>query len=234
MLRATPRDTACTPKPCRSPWDRRGPLGMPAAAITSRTRQAVMRLQGQSRASPRPRRLGLADAVHQVEGVEQGGRHGHGLEDAATALLEGAEHQDAAGEVDAVGGQGEGASEMRQPVACRTAQKVRTSRGAGSGLQEGAALVLGQVEAAALGVEQLHARAGLVGTVHISSVSTAASDRRGAADRRRRGRRAGRRPGGADTELPIVYHPAGPQDLRDDTPISHFAPYRALDGIPAG
>jgi len=46
---------------------------------------------------------------------------------------------------------------MRQPVACRVPQKVRTSRGT--------------LAAVALGVEELHALLGLVETVHPNSVS---------------------------------------------------------------
>jgi len=44
---------------------------------------------------------------------------------------------------------------MRQPVACSTPQKVRTSRGApGGGGHKGIALVLGEIEAAAFGVTE--------------------------------------------------------------------------------
>jgi hypothetical protein len=85
-------------------------------------------------------------------------------------------------------------------------QKVRTSHGGLGGGQKGAALLLGAVEAAAFGVEELHALLGLVATVHNNSVS-----RRG----RRRHAAAGipaPRPSPVrprrwipDTELVIVY-----------------------------
>jgi hypothetical protein len=47
----------------------------------------------------------LADAVHQVERVEQGRGDRHGAVDPRLALLQGLEHQHAGGEVHAVGGE---------------------------------------------------------------------------------------------------------------------------------
>jgi hypothetical protein len=44
-------------------------------------------------------------------------------------LIQALEHGDPAGQVDLLGGQGQGVG-VRQPVACSTPQKVRTSRGA--------------------------------------------------------------------------------------------------------
>jgi hypothetical protein len=52
-------------------------------------------------------RLELADAVHQVERVEQGRRDGHSAVDPRLALLQGLEHKHAGGEVDTVGGERE-------------------------------------------------------------------------------------------------------------------------------
>ena len=108
----------------------------------------------------------------------------------------------------------------QEPVLCRDpgfgdaaaggvqggAEGAHLARGFGGGRHEGAALVLGEVEAAPFGVEELHAGLRLVTTVHPDSVS-----RRG----RRRHAAAGisaPRPSPArhcrwvpDTELSIVY-----------------------------
>ena len=51
------------------------------------------------------------------------------------------------------------------------AEGAHLARGLGGGGDEGAALVLGEVEAAAFGVVELHAGLGLIETVHMSSVS---------------------------------------------------------------
>jgi hypothetical protein len=56
-----------------------------------------MRLQSPARG------LTLADALHQVERVEQG--RGHGAVDPAFPLPQALQHQDAGGEIDAIGGQ---------------------------------------------------------------------------------------------------------------------------------
>ena len=46
--------------------------------------------------------LRLAEAVHEVELVQEAGGHRHGPVDAPAALLEGLEHDRPAGEVDAL------------------------------------------------------------------------------------------------------------------------------------
>ncbi len=51
------------------------------------------------------------------------------------------------------------------------AEGADLARGLGGGGHEGAALVLGEIEAAAFSVVELHARLGLIDTVHINSVS---------------------------------------------------------------
>ena len=48
-------------------------------------------------------RLQFADAVHEIERVEQGRGDGHGAVDPRLALLQGLEHQHAGGEVDTIG-----------------------------------------------------------------------------------------------------------------------------------
>jgi hypothetical protein len=50
--------------------------------------------------------LGFSDPVHEVELVEQPGRHRHGPVDAPAALLQALEHDRLAGEVDPLGRQG--------------------------------------------------------------------------------------------------------------------------------
>jgi len=60
------------------------------------------------------------------------------------------------------------------------AEGADLARGFGCGGHEGAALVLGEIEAAAFGVIELHARLGLIDTVHMNSVSQRAQRSHGA------------------------------------------------------
>ena len=60
------------------------------------------------------------------------------------------------------------------------AEGPHLARGLGGSGHEGAALLLGEVEAAAFGVVKLHARPGLIETVHMNSVSRRAQQRHGA------------------------------------------------------
>ena len=53
--------------------------------------------------------------MHQVERLQQRGRHRHGAVDAAAALLQALEHELARGEVDAIDGQRQGL-DKRQPA----------------------------------------------------------------------------------------------------------------------
>jgi hypothetical protein len=82
--------------------------------------------------------LPLADAVHQVEGVEQGRGHRHGAVDAALPLLQALDHQHAGGEVDAIGGQ-------RQRLG-------EAAAGIGQGHTQGAHLTISQLGGAEEGV----------------------------------------------------------------------------------
>jgi hypothetical protein len=99
---------------------------------------------------------------------------------------------------------------IRQPVACHTPQNVRTSRKAFAAADnEGSALILGEVEAAALGVEKLYT-AGVPGrlfdTVHMNSVrgGVGCCHPGGQVVHRKRGR-AGDACRIPDTELAILY-----------------------------
>ena len=73
--------------------------------------------------------LGLAEAVHQVELVEEPRRHRHGPVDAAAALLEGLEDHGLTREVDVLGRERECLGDPA-PVVWSTPQRVRTGRAA--------------------------------------------------------------------------------------------------------
>ena len=147
--------------------------------------------------------------MHQVERVEQLGRDRHGAEDARAPLLQALEHDDAARQVDALGGQPEGLGDAAAGGVQHAAEGAHLAPGLGSGGAKGAALLFGQVEAAAFAIMQLHPLRGGPGcgfaTVHRHSVSRRAG--------RRHGKGAiipgssppgGTRPGCPDTELAIV------------------------------
>jgi hypothetical protein len=61
-----------------------------------------------------------------------------------------------------------------------TAKGAHLARGLGGGGHEGAAFLLGELEAAAFGVIELHTRLGLIDTVHMNSVSRRAQRGHGA------------------------------------------------------
>ena len=102
-----PAETAATPKPWRGGGLRaveagrrhHGVHGAPAGHA---------RPDPQSHATPLAAPpLQLAEAMHQVERVEQGRWDGYGTIDAGPALLEALDHQHAGGEVHAFGGEPE-------------------------------------------------------------------------------------------------------------------------------
>jgi hypothetical protein len=150
---------AATPKPWRRPFGEAcGPSSRAACMTAWTARQPVMRDQGQRR-SPRPFAalgLPLADAVHQVEGVEQGRGHRHGAVDAALPLLQALDHQHAGGEVDAIGGERQRLGEAAAGVGEGHAQGAGVTVGALCGAEEGIALAGGKVFARAVRRMQLH------------------------------------------------------------------------------
>ena len=98
----------------------------------------------------------LANAVHQVERVEQGWRHRHGAVDAAAAFLEALEQQQSTGQVDAVGGEGQGLGEAAAAIGEGHAEGAGFAVGPLGGAQEGLALPGGEVLAGAVGGVEAH------------------------------------------------------------------------------
>jgi len=115
--------------------------------------------------------LRLPDAMHQVEGVQQLGRHRHGAVNTLAALLQALEHHQAPRQVDLLRRQGQGFGNAAASCVQHAAESADLARGLGGGGHKSAALLLGEVEAAALGVVKLHARLGLIDTVHMNSVT---------------------------------------------------------------
>lgn len=124
--------------------------------------------------------------MHQVEHVEQLGRHRHSAEHARAPLLEALEHDDPARQVDLPGRERQG---FRNPTPGRVqhgTEGAHLARSLGSGGHKGAAFLLG--------VEKLHAGLGLLpGCLFESQTSPGIGP--GAGDARRR----------RDTLLAIVY-----------------------------
>lgn len=112
---------------------------------------------GRSTATPA---LGLADAMHQVQGLEQGGGHRHGAIDPVLALLERGEHQHAAGQVHPVRRQGEGLGQAAARPGQGHAQRAGLARRLLGRAQEPRPLGDREVFAAPVAVEQLHPAGG--------------------------------------------------------------------------
>ena len=113
--------------------------------------------------------LGLPEAMHEVELVQEAGRHRHGPVDALAALLEGREHDRPAGEVDSLGGQRQGLGD----AAARDVQHYR--RGSAPAWPHGPRrgshpLVGGEIEALAPASCSC-----IVVTEHITSVTAASA-----------------------------------------------------------
>jgi alkylhydroperoxidase family enzyme len=100
--------------------------------------------------------LRLAHAVHEIELVEQPGRHRHGPVDAAPALLQGLEDDRLAGEVDPLGGQRQGLGDAAAGGVEQAAERAHRPGGLGGGGQEGGALLGREIEAFALRIVELH------------------------------------------------------------------------------
>jgi hypothetical protein len=96
--------------------------------------------------------------VHEVELIQQPGRHRHGPVDAAAALLQALEHDRLAGEVDPLGGEGQGLGDAAAGGVEHAAERAHRPGGLGGGGEEGGPLLGGEVEALAVRVVQLHRR----------------------------------------------------------------------------
>src|SRR4051812_46732782 len=112
------------------------------------------------------------------------------------------------------------------------AEGAHFARGLGCCIHEGAALVLGEIEATAFGVVELHACPGLTETVHMNSVSWRAQGRHGRGrivpDKSRPGWTS---PACSDTELTIVSHLDGNLLTVSDFKIMSAAPLRIFEWI---
>jgi hypothetical protein len=100
--------------------------------------------------------LAFADAVHEVEGVEQSRGDGHGAVDAALPLLQALDHQHAGAEVDAIGSQRQRLGQAAAGVGKGHAEGAGVTVGALGGAEEDVALAGGEIFAGALGGMQLH------------------------------------------------------------------------------
>ena len=101
--------------------------------------------------------LVFADAVHQVEGVEQGGGNGDGAVDAALAFFQALEDEHAGGEVDAIGGEGQRLGETAAGEGEGHGEGPHLTIGVLGGGEEGVALAPGQVFASTVGIVEPHA-----------------------------------------------------------------------------
>jgi len=95
----------------------------------------------------------------------------HGAVNTLAALLQALEHHQAPRQVDLLRRQGQGFGNAAASCVQHAAESADLARGLGGGGHKSAALLLGEVEAAALGVVKLHARLGLIDTVHMNSVT---------------------------------------------------------------
>ena len=125
----------------------------------------------------RPAPLCHADAVHQVEHVEQFGGHRHRAKHPRASLLQALEHDHPAGQVDLPRGQGEGLGNPASGGMQHAAEGAHLARRPGGGGHEGAAFILGEIQPPPVGVEQLHTGVtgpplgGAIDTFHRNSVS---------------------------------------------------------------
>lgn len=104
--------------------------------------------------------LPLADAVHQVEGLEESGRHRHGAEDARAALLQAGEDQHAGGEVDPVDGERQRLGEPAAGIGEGHAERAHRPLGPLGCREEGCALAGGDIFAGAVRRVEPQARGG--------------------------------------------------------------------------
>ena len=96
-------------------------------------------------------RLQFADAVHEIERVEQGRGDGHGAVDPRPALLQGLEHQNPGGEVDTIGRERECFGEAAAGMGQGHAEGVHLAVGALGFPQERLTLAGGDVFPGAVG-----------------------------------------------------------------------------------
>ena len=101
--------------------------------------------------------LQLADAVDHVERLEEGRGDGHGAVDAGAAFLEALEDKDASGQIDAIGGEGEGLGQPTSGIGQGHAEGAGIPIAALGGFQEEVALTGGEVFTGAVDGVQLHA-----------------------------------------------------------------------------
>jgi len=101
--------------------------------------------------------LALADAMHQVERVEQSRGDGYGTIDAGPALFQALDHQHAGGEVHAIDGEGESLGEPAAGIGDGHAEGAHLAIGALGRAQESVAFAGGEVFPRAVRGVQLHA-----------------------------------------------------------------------------
>ena len=97
----------------------------------------------------------LSEAMHHVEGVEVALGHRNAPVDARAALFEGLEDDGLAGQVDASRRDGQGLGEPAAGEVQQAAEGADLARGPGGGGEEGGPFLAGEVQASALGVEEL-------------------------------------------------------------------------------
>ena len=100
--------------------------------------------------------LQFVDAVDHVDGLEVGRRDGHGAVDAGAASLEALEDDDAGGQIDAIGGEGEGLGRPAFVIGHVHAEGAEIPINALGGFQEAVALTGGEAFTSAVDSMQLH------------------------------------------------------------------------------
>lgn len=100
--------------------------------------------------------LGLPERVHEVEVIERARRHRHRPVDALTALFEAADGDRLRVQVDPRRDELEGFGNPAARIMQDGAEGAHLARRVPGGLEEGAAFVAGEIEAAAFGVDQAH------------------------------------------------------------------------------
>ena len=104
--------------------------------------------------------LGFSDAMHQIEGVQKGGGDRHGAIDPALTFFESFKHQNAPVQIHPVCGEGEGFGEAAAGPGQGHAQGAHGPGGLFCGGEKARAFGHGQIFAAPVAVEQLHAASG--------------------------------------------------------------------------